>query len=96
MNSKKLVRRNDLSILHLKSFSLSSCIDHLEIIALLGPKFDIMCISGSRLSKNDSLATNIDIIGYNIEHTPTESYTGGSLIYISQDLCYTVCQLQRE
>ena len=28
---------------------------------------------------------NIDIPGYNIEHTPTESDKGGALLYISKE-----------
>ena len=31
---------------------------------------------------------NIDLPGYNIEQTPTESSAGGALIYISQSLLY--------
>ena len=38
------------------------------------------------------LTTNIDILGYNIEHKPAESSAGGSLMYLTQDLCYTVRQ----
>ena len=66
-------------------------IDDLKIfLVLLDTKFNIISdISESLLPKNHPLTTNIDILGYNIEHTPTESSIGKSLMYISQDLCYT-------
>ena len=33
---------------------------------------------------------NIDLLRYNTEHTSTEFSAGGSLMYISQNLCYTL------
>ena len=38
----------------------------------------------------NSLTTNIDILGYNNEQTPTELSADGSLIYVSQKLSYKV------
>ena len=38
--------------------------------------------------KSNTLTTNIDILGYNIEHTPTESKAGGCLLYISNKIPY--------
>ena len=29
---------------------------------------------------------NVDIKGYNIQHTPTKSYEGGALLFISEEL----------
>ena len=49
-------------------------------------KFDIIYISESRITKSISLATNINIPGYNFEHTPTESIACGSLMYISDKI----------
>ena len=51
-------------------------------------KFDIISISEIRITKNNTLATNIDIPGYNIEHIPTESKVGGYLLYISDKVPY--------
>ena len=47
--------------------------------------------SEGRITKNNSLTTNINIPGYNFEHTPTESKAGGSLMYISDKICYKLC-----
>ena len=38
---------------------------------------------------------NIDVLGYNIEHTPTESSVCGSLMYISQDLSIPSVKIYR-
>ena len=87
------MRRHDLSILHLNNCSLSSQIVDLKIFfPFLDAKFDIICISESRLSNNYLLTTSIDILAYNNKLTATESSVGGSLMYISQHLCYTVRQ----
>ena len=51
-------------------------------------KFDIICISESILSQQNPQTTNINLAGYNIEQTPTESSAGGVLLYISQKFSY--------
>ena len=48
----------------------------------------IISISESRITKSNTLTTNIDIPGYNIEQTPTESKAGGCLLYISDKVPY--------
>ena len=81
--------KQDLSILHLNISSLSAHIDDLRtFLTITKIKFDILCISESRLSTKNPITTNIEIAGYNIEQTPTESNAGGALIYISQNLSY--------
>ena len=47
-------------------------------------KFDIICISASRIPQKNPQTTNINLAGYNIEQTPTESSAGSVLLYISQ------------
>ena len=51
-------------------------------------KFDTISISEIRITKNNTLTTNIDIPGYNIEHVPTESKARGCLLYISDKVPY--------
>ena len=71
--------------------SLSSHINELvTFLNLLETKFDIICITESRLSQKNPLTSNINIPGYNIEHTPTEASAGGALMFISQTLQYKV------
>ena len=43
----------------------------------------LVWISGSRLSKKNSQTTNINLVGYNVKQTPTESSADGVPWYIS-------------
>ena len=85
----KIIEQKDLSIIHLNISSISSHINDLRnFLNLINLKIDIICISESRISTKNPQTTNIDLPGYNIEQTPTESSAGGTLIYISQSLSY--------
>ena len=82
--NKIQIHQHDLSIIHL-NISLASHIHELKLFfSLLKVSFDIICISESRISKHNLPTININIPGYNIEHTPTESKAGGTLMYISE------------
>ena len=75
------------TVIHLNISSLALHIDKLELfLSLIKTKFDTICILESKITKNNSLTANINIPGYNFEHTPTESKAGGSLTYISDKL----------
>ena len=54
---------------------------------MLTAKVDI-CISESRLSKNNPVTLNLDNPGYTFKHIPTEPSAGGTLMYISNDISY--------
>ena len=90
--SKLRINENDLSVIHLNILSLPLHINELKLfLSFFKYKFDIISISESRITKSNTLTTNIDIPGYNIEHTPTESKAGGCLLYISnKNILYTV------
>ena len=80
--NKIQIHQHDLSIIHLNISSLASHIHELKLfLSLLKVSFDIICISESRISKHNLPTININIPGYNIEHTPTESKAGGTLMY---------------
>ena len=80
--------KHGFCILHLTISSLSSQTDDLKLfLSLLTARVDI-CISESRISQNNLPTTNLDIPGCNIEQTPTESSAGGTIMYISKDICY--------
>ena len=84
-----MINQGDLTIIHLNIFPLALHIDQLKLfLSLIKTKFDIICISESRITKSNSLTTNINIPGYNFEHTPTEFKTSGSLMYISGKISY--------
>ena len=85
----KINKQQDLSILHLNISSISAHIDDLRtFLNLAQHKFDIICVSESRISVKHSQANNIDLPGFNMEQTSTESSAGWTLIYISQSLSY--------
>ena len=85
----KINKQQDLSFLHLNIYFISAHIDHLRTFLNLDHyKFDIICISESRISSKHPQTSNIDLPGFNMEQTPTESSAGGTLIYISQSLSY--------
>ena len=87
--NKIKVKQEDLSVLHLNISSLSVHIDDLKnFLSELRIKFDIICISASRLSQKNPQTTNINLGGYNIEQAQTESSAGGVLLYISQKFSY--------
>ena len=87
--SKLRITENDLSVIHLNISSLPLHINELKLfLSFFKCKFDIISISESRITKSNTLTTNIDIPGYNIEHTPTESKVGGCLLYISNKIPY--------
>ena len=78
----KINKQQDLPILHLNISSISANIDDLRaFLNLVNQKCDIICISESTTSTKDPQITNIDLPGFNSEQTPTESSSGGNLIY---------------
>ena len=74
-------------MLHLEISSVSSHINELKLLlSSFNLNFHIICITESRITKSNLLTSNIHIPGYKTEQTPTESSSGGTLIYISETL----------
>ena len=87
--TKLRINENDLSVIHLNISYLPLQIDELNcFLSFLRVKFDIISISEYRIRKSNTLITNIEIPGYNIEQTPSESQAGGCLLYISDKIPY--------
>ena len=64
----KINKQQDLSILHLNISSISADIDDLRaFFNLANHKFDIICISKSRISTKHPQTTNTDLPGFNIK-----------------------------
>ena len=81
--TKIKIKQEDLSVLHLNISSLSAHIDDLKnVLSELRIKFDITCISESRLPQKNLQTTNINLVGYKIEQTLTEQSAGGVQLYI--------------
>ena len=58
------------------------------MLSQLSVKFDIISITETRLKTHALRTTNINLQGYSIEHTPTESTCVGSLLYINININY--------
>ena len=77
--------------MHLNISSLQYHFEELnDLLEISKTKFSVTGITESRLKKGVIPISNINLQNYKIEHTPTESEKGGSLLYISLDLNYKV------
>ena len=72
--------------MHLNISSLKYHLD--KLINKSKTKFSVIGITESHLDKDIASLKNLHY--YNIQHTPTESNKGGSLLYISTDLRYKI------
>ena len=78
-----------MTLLHLNISSLPYHIDEFtELLSDLKINFKIIGITESRNTTKKDPINNTNIPGYNTEHTPTKSYKGGALLYISKELNY--------
>ena len=82
------IPKNCFSFFHLNIASLECHIDDLKsVLSILDFDFDVIGISESRI-KNDVPIANLDIPGYKYEHTPTNTSTGGTLIFVKNCFNY--------
>ena len=89
LNESQSIFKKTFSLMHLNISSLQYHLDELsDLIDKSEAKFSIIGITESRLNKYIAPLNNINLHNYNIQHTPTESNKGGSLLYISTDLSY--------
>ena len=69
--------------------SLSYNFDDIHILlSQLSVTFGIIGTTKTRLKTHALRTTNINLQEYSIEHTPTESTCGGSLLYINNNINY--------
>ena len=77
------------NFLHMNISSLSHNFDEFHaLLKQINVKLQVIGITESRLIKNKTRLSNIDLNGYSIEHTPTEANCGGALLYINSSLNY--------
>ena len=82
-------KSKSLSMFHINTCSLSKNFDDLEyLLKTTNMNFDIIAISETRMIKNISKIFNINLNDYAFEFTPTESSSGGTLIYVANHLAY--------
>ena len=76
-----------MTFLHLNISCLPSHINEFaELLSDLKINLKIIGITEIRLTTKKDLMNNVDIKGYNIQHTPTKSDEGGALLCISEEL----------
>ena len=86
--------KSKFSILHLNIVSLQSRINELRgLLAILNFSFDIIAISETKLKADCDIAVNIDLEGYRLEKTPTDTFFGGVAIYIKKSF---TCSVRKE
>ena len=85
-------KNESLSLFHINACSLSKNFDDLEhLLKCTNKVFDIVAVSETRITRNTSLTSNINLQNYSFEFTPTESNAGGTLLYIANHLSYKPC-----
>ena len=78
-----------LSLFHINPCSLSTNFDELQhLLKSTNKSFDVIVIIETRIRKYVSLTSNLSLNNYSLELTPTESSTGGTLLYIANHLSY--------
>ena len=80
---------NDTNVLHMNinSHSCFFCDFH-TLLSQLSVKFDIIGLTETHLKTHAVRTSNINLRGFSIEHTTTESTCGGSFLYIKNDISY--------
>ena len=82
-------KQKSLALFHINACSLNKNFDDLgHLLKCTNKVFDIIAVTETRITKQTSLTTNINLRDYAIEFTPTESTAGGTLIYIASHLSY--------
>ena len=75
--------------MHINACSLNKSFndpDHL--LKRTNKVFDIIAVTETRITKQSSLTTNINLRNYAPEFTPTQFSAGGTLLYITGHLSY--------
>ena len=89
-NVTKDFKRKALSFFHMNVCSLTKHFDDFNIIfSDLNVTFGNLAITETRIKKDSSSRINLQSSNYLIEHTPTESSAGGTLLYISKTFLST-------
>ena len=80
-------KHKSLALFHVNACSLNKNFDDLNhLLKCTNTVFDIIAISETRITKQTSLTTNINLENYAIEFTPTEYSAGGTLLYNASHL----------
>ena len=90
MHNMKIPHKNKLlSLLYINACSLNKSFDDLQnLLNCTKNNFDIIIISETRITKQESLLNNLKLNNYYYEFTPTETFAGVTLLYIANHLSY--------
>ena len=87
--SMQLIVKEQISSIWTSFHSPIYNIDQLHtLLGEININFHLIGITENRLKKDTTRTSNIDIKGYTFEHTPTETSSSGSLLYIKDTLKY--------
>ena len=88
MDNIRIPHKNkSLSLFHVNACSLNKNFDDLQhLLNCTKNSFDIIAISETRITKQVSLSSNLNLNNYSFEFTPTSA--GGTLHYIANHLSY--------
>ena len=82
-------KKKSLSLLHINACSLNKNFDDLQyLLSSTKNNFDIIGVTETRITNQLSLLNNLNLNNYSYELTPTETTTGGTLLYIANYLSY--------
>ena len=83
------IKKSVCLFLHINSWSLNKNFEEPQnLLQSINIHFDVIAITETRITKNTSVTQNTELSDYSFEHTPTESYAGGTLLYIVNHLSY--------
>ena len=80
-----------LSLFYINAFSLNKHFDYLQHLLNCTKKIDIIAITETRITKQASLLNNLNLNNYSFEFKPTETSTGGTLLYIAEHISNKCC-----
>ena len=90
--SMQLIVKEQISSIWTSFHSPIYNIDQLHtLLGEININFHLIGITENQLKKDTTRTSNIDIKGYTFEHTPTETSSSGSLLYIKDTLKY-ICR----
>ena len=82
-------KNKSLFLFHINACSLNKNFDDLQYLLNCSKNFfDLIAISETRITKQVSLLNKLNINNYSFEFTRTETFVGGTLLYIANHLSY--------
>ena len=85
-------KHKTFTLFHINACSSNKNFDDFDhLLKYTNKVFDIIAVSKTRIAKQTSLTTNMNLKNYATEFTPTESSARGTLLYIASHISYKLC-----